>query len=81
MGSGWSCAGDGSTKHLEEPVSLPEEIELKDGVFEVGREEPADVVIPIPTVSGRHALLRISASLSFPFHRHHAACVQAVSEM
>ncbi|EIE20165.1 SMAD/FHA domain-containing protein [Coccomyxa subellipsoidea C-169] len=54
--------GDGSTKHLEEPVSLPEEIELKDGVFEVGREEPADVVIPIPTVSGRHALLRITGT-------------------
>ncbi|CAL8470987.1 g10529 [Coccomyxa elongata] len=54
--------GDGSTKHLDEPVSLPEEIELKDGVFEVGREEPADVVIPIPTVSGRHALLRINGT-------------------
>ena len=66
-------AGDGSTKHLDEPVSLPEEIELKDGVFEVGREEPADVVIPIPTVSGRHALLRISPSL--PLHLYcSAAC-------
>ncbi|KAK9901274.1 hypothetical protein WJX75_003655 [Coccomyxa subellipsoidea] len=54
--------GDGSTKHLDGPVSLPEEIELKDGVFEVGREEPADVVIPIPTVSGRHALLRINGT-------------------
>ncbi|CAK0782522.1 hypothetical protein CVIRNUC_005740 [Coccomyxa viridis] len=51
--------GDGSTKHLDEAVDLPGEIALQDGVFEVGREEPADVVIPVPTVSGRHALLRI----------------------
>lgn len=41
-------------------MDLPGEIELQDGVYEVGREEPADVVIPVPTVSGRHALLRIS---------------------
>ena len=53
-------AGDGSTKHLDNAVDLPGEIELQDGVYEVGREEPADVVIPVPTVSGRHALLRIS---------------------
>ena len=43
-------------------MDLPGEIELQDGVYEVGREEPADVVIPVPTVSGRHALLRISKS-------------------
>ena len=54
------CAGDGSTNHLDQAVDLPGEIELQDGVYEVGREEPADVVIPVPTVSGRHALLRIS---------------------
>ena len=53
-------AGDGNTKHLDEAVDLPGDIELQDGVFAVGREEPADVVIPVPTVSGRHALLRIS---------------------
>ena len=45
---------------MDEAVDLPGEIALQDGVFEVGREEPADVVIPVPTVSGRHALLRIS---------------------
>lgn len=45
---------------MDEAVDLPGEIELQDGVYEVGREEPADVVIPVPTVSGRHALLRIS---------------------
>ena len=58
------AAGDGSTKHLDEAVDLPGDIELQDGVYEVGREEPADVVIPVPTVSGRHALLRISKPLN-----------------
>ena len=47
-------------------MDLPGEIELQDGVYEVGREEPADVVIPVPTVSGRHALLRISKSGCHP---------------
>ena len=59
-------AGDGSTHHLDQAVDLPGEIELQDGVYEVGREEPADVVIPVPTVSGRHALLRISKQLMSP---------------
>ncbi len=40
-------------------MSPPGEVQLEDGVFEVGREEPADIVIPIPTISGKHALLRI----------------------
>jgi hypothetical protein len=30
-----------------------------DGVFEVGRAQPADIIIAIPTVSTRHALLRV----------------------
>jgi hypothetical protein len=70
-------AGDGSTNHLEQSVPLPGELELKDGVFEVGREEPADIVIPVPTVSGRHALLRISATrctLDSPVDKHNTAC-------
>lgn len=54
-------------------MDLPGEIELQDGVYEVGREEPADVVIPVPTVSGRHALLRISKSGC-----HHPTDVSAV---
>ena len=41
------------------PATQP--IALKDGVFEVGRVEPADIIIPIPTVSSRHALLRVGA--------------------
>jgi pSer/pThr/pTyr-binding forkhead associated (FHA) protein len=40
-------------------VSVPERIELGEELLEVGRVEPADVVLPVPTVSGRHALLRL----------------------
>jgi hypothetical protein len=40
-------------------VPLPQAIPLKEGVFEVGRASPADIQIPIPTVSSRHALLRV----------------------
>lgn len=35
-------------------------VDLKDGVYRVGREKPADIVIPHSTVSGRHAELQIS---------------------
>lgn len=34
-------------------------LDLKDGVYRVGRDKPADVVIPDPTVSGNHAELQI----------------------
>lgn len=103
--------GSGSTKHLDEPASLPAAISLKEGLFEVGggracppclgpglcgsrvqhsarrpaaraaaeppallhpspapvaqtraqigRAAPADIVVPIPTVSTRHAVVRV----------------------
>jgi hypothetical protein len=51
--------GNGSWDHIGEKVPLPQPIELKDGVYEVGRAEPADILIQIPTVSSRHALLRV----------------------
>ncbi len=55
-------AGDGSTKHLEKPVSLPGEIALdQEGLYELGREQPADIIVPVPTVSTRHAMLRVGA--------------------
>jgi hypothetical protein len=28
-------------------------------LYELGRAEPADLIIPIPTVSGRHAIVRV----------------------
>lgn len=34
-------------------------VELGQGVFEVGRVPPADLILNVPTVSSRHALLRI----------------------
>ena len=52
-------AGDGSCAHLEKEVSLPEQIKLSDGLYELGREKPADIVIPLPTISSRHAMLRV----------------------
>ena len=37
-------------------------IELGEGSYEIGREaETAEICLPIPTVSGRHALLRLDA--------------------
>lgn len=55
------CTGDGTTDHLdvEEPVAPPKNLDLTSGVFELGRVEPADIIIEVPTVSSRHALLRI----------------------
>jgi hypothetical protein len=35
-------------------------IDLKDGVYRIGRDKPADVVIPSSTVSGKHAELQVS---------------------
>jgi hypothetical protein len=59
----WGPApGDGSQDHLDEPAPAPGPVQLKDGVFEVGRAEPADILIAIPTVSTRHALLRVGES-------------------
>jgi pSer/pThr/pTyr-binding forkhead associated (FHA) protein len=52
-------AGNGSFEHIGDEVPLPQPILLKEGVFEVGRASPADIQIPIPTVSSRHALLRV----------------------
>lgn len=38
-------------------------IDLKDGVYRIGRDKPADVVIPDPTVSGNHAELQIEGDV------------------
>jgi len=40
-------------------VPIPGPIELQPGVYEVGRSVPADIQLAIPTVSSRHALLRV----------------------
>ena len=54
--------GNGSCRHLDREVQRPSSISLDSGVFEVGREAPADIVVPVPTVSGHHAMLRIGKS-------------------
>lgn len=56
--------GNGSYDHIGDEVPLPQTIPLKDGVFEVGRAAPADIQINVPTVSSRHALLRVGTSNS-----------------
>jgi len=53
--------GDKATQHIGGGVPpVVSEVNLISGVYEVGREKPADIVIPVPTVSARHALIRIS---------------------
>lgn len=52
--------GSGKTDHIGEAVSLPGTIVLKEGLFEIGRTSPADIVVPIPTVSTRHAVVRVT---------------------
>jgi len=49
--------------HLDSPVEAPKEIRLEDGQYELGRLEDAQLTIPLPTVSGKHALLRVGEAL------------------
>ena len=51
--------------HLDGPVEPPKEIRLEDGQYELGRLEDAQLTIALPTVSGKHALLRVGAALLF----------------
>lgn len=46
--------GDGTCDHLPEDYPLPVEIALSGAEVTVGRDAPAEIVIPIPTVSGNH---------------------------
>lgn len=60
-------SGDGATQHLggNQPVKEAPRIQLsEDGFFEVGRLDSADIVIPIPSVSGLHAMIRVGANIS-----------------
>ena len=55
--------GDGSSDHLDAEVQPPGIINLIEGLQEVGRESPADVVCAVPTVSSRHAMIRVGTQL------------------
>mmetsp|Transcript_10056 Transcript_10056/g.11743 ORF Transcript_10056/g.11743 Transcript_10056/m.11743 type:complete len:170 (-) Transcript_10056:509-1018(-) len=46
--------GDGSCDHLPKRFPKPGDYELSGDEVTVGRDSPADIVIPIPTVSGTH---------------------------
>lgn len=49
-------AGDGDSSHLDEVVPPPSEVQLDKDVVVIGRSpERVDVVLPVATVSGRHA--------------------------
>lgn len=54
-----ASTGNGNSDHIGDKVALPPVIHLNDGVYEVGRTSPADIRIAVPTVSSRHALLRV----------------------
>lgn len=54
-----ASTGNGNSDHIGDKVPLPPVIHLNDGVYEVGRTSPADIRIAVPTVSSRHALLRV----------------------
>jgi len=54
--------GDGDASHIDpsSPLSAASLLELKEGsIYELGRQEPADLIVPVPTVSARHALVRV----------------------
>ena len=54
-------SGDGNTDHINGTIDLAtvSPLTLKDGIFEVGRVETADLVVPLPTVSARHAIVSV----------------------
>ncbi|KXZ51337.1 hypothetical protein GPECTOR_13g825 [Gonium pectorale] len=53
-------ASSGACDHLDgEKVSLPGPIALREGTLDVGRVEPCDIILPVPTVSSRHAILTV----------------------
>eukprot|EP00891_Asterochloris_glomerata_P008137 jgi/Astpho2/8137/fgenesh1_pg.00120_%23_81_t len=54
--------GDGNSDHLEEKIPAPGSIKLAEGTWQLGRDKPADIVVPVPTVSGRHAQLKVEGS-------------------
>lgn len=48
--------------HLDESVQVPGMLELKEGTHTLGRAAPADLVIGVPTVSAKHAEIKVGES-------------------
>jgi len=53
--------GDGGTDHISATFDNPDPavIELSPGVFELGREGEVEIQVNVPTISARHALLKL----------------------
>lgn len=53
--------GDGGTDHISATFDNPDPavIELSPGVFELGREGEVEIKVNVPTISARHALLKL----------------------
>lgn len=69
--------------HLDESVEQPGMLELKEGTYTLGRSAPADLVIGVPTVSAKHAELKVgeqppmrcpACALSCPTTWHQCDC-------
>eukprot|EP00208_Stichococcus_sp_RCC1054_P000751 CAMPEP_0206149164 /NCGR_PEP_ID=MMETSP1473-20131121/37633_1 /ASSEMBLY_ACC=CAM_ASM_001109 /TAXON_ID=1461547 /ORGANISM="Stichococcus sp, Strain RCC1054" /LENGTH=154 /DNA_ID=CAMNT_0053546613 /DNA_START=530 /DNA_END=994 /DNA_ORIENTATION=- len=54
--------GDGKSDHLDEPVTAPGALSLKDGSFTLGGGPTVDFKINVPTVSSSHARLDVEGS-------------------
>jgi hypothetical protein len=53
--------GDGDQSHLDEDIPPITALSLPlEGMLEVGRVDGTDLQVPIPTVSSRHAMLKIA---------------------
>lgn len=64
-------AGEGTTEHLEqEQVRVPGMVTLRQGSYTLGRSEPSDIVLAVPTVSARHAQLEVGERLQSNMHLH-----------
>jgi pSer/pThr/pTyr-binding forkhead associated (FHA) protein len=53
--------GDGDTAHIKgnSEIEPSPAVVLPEGIYELGRIDTADIIVPLPTVSGRHAMIRI----------------------
>jgi hypothetical protein len=53
--------GDGDVTHIKGGISVEPApaVQLEAGIYELGRVEPADIIVNLPTVSGRHCMIRV----------------------
>ncbi len=53
--------GDNNSAHIKGSVDIEPapSVVLPEGIYELGRVDTADIIVPLPTVSGRHAMVRV----------------------